>query len=122
MLWCNACSFGLKVLFGFCAGGFSAAHWFGFCGWVSRWWVLDSWCWSRLLWRFITLSGFCLFRRCLGVMFAVVGVFYSDMMSVAGLLQFKNIFLSVKTLSLLSFPSLRLQPRKIANVDILLIP
>ncbi|PNY07822.1 hypothetical protein L195_g004328 [Trifolium pratense] len=57
------------------------------------------------------------------VVFAMVGVFYSRMASVAGLLRFKNIILSVKTLSLLSFVSLRRQSRnQIANVDFLLIP
>jgi hypothetical protein len=49
----------VMVLFGFCVGGFLVAQWFGFGGWVNRWWVFSFWCWrSGLLWRSVDLVGF----------------------------------------------------------------
>jgi hypothetical protein len=59
------------------------------------------------------------------VMVVILHIFLWCLMAMVhgNLLYFKKIFFSVKTLSLLSFSSLRWQPRnQIANVDFLLIP
>jgi hypothetical protein len=95
-------------------------------------WILRSRCWMSGLcqWFYLSAGFVCsdsalLLQQCLGVTFAVIDVVLRWFLVVIDdwFVADQKYFFFVKTLSLLSFLSLRRQPcNQIANVDFLLIP